>query len=231
MQMYAQVLEIYSTNGFRQMRSCETQLLLTIDDLPKNLNNNLQTDVLFQTLPKLLTWLIIPVYFTNSTIQYGIHGSLLSWLENFLTRRIQHVTVEGHYSSTTNITTGVPQRQHCPGTFTVFYVIINDLPVSIKSNQQQSILCVKVDTCLLKAYNQFYASAVGVWLRFYVMFAGFALRCSAQNNQLLLQCIHAVVGTAISYQIIILSYSTVVLYIGIMKVWGCWPEIITPKPA
>ena len=23
----------------------------------------------------------------------------------------------------------------------------------------------------------------------------------------------------------------VVLYIGIMKVWGFWPEIITPKPA
>jgi len=28
-----------------------------------------------------------------------------------------------------------------------------------------------------------------------------------------------------------LSYSTVVLYIGIMKVWGFWPKIITPKPA
>ena len=28
-----------------------------------------------------------------------------------------------------------------------------------------------------------------------------------------------------------LSYSTVVLYIGIMKVWGFWPEIITPKSA
>jgi len=28
-----------------------------------------------------------------------------------------------------------------------------------------------------------------------------------------------------------LSYSTVVLYIGIMKVWGFWPEIITLKPA
>ena len=27
-----------------------------------------------------------------------------------------------------------------------------------------------------------------------------------------------------------LSYSAVVLYIGIMKVWGFWPEIITPKP-
>ena len=28
-----------------------------------------------------------------------------------------------------------------------------------------------------------------------------------------------------------LSYSTVVLYIGIMKVWRFWPKIITPKPA
>ena len=31
--------------------------------------------------------------------------------------------------------------------------------------------------------------------------------------------------------IAVVSYSTVVLYIGIMKVWGFWPEIITPKPA
>ena len=29
----------------------------------------------------------------------------------------------------------------------------------------------------------------------------------------------------------VLSYSTVVLYIGIMKVWGFWPKIISPKPA
>ena len=29
----------------------------------------------------------------------------------------------------------------------------------------------------------------------------------------------------------VVSYSTVVLYIGIIKVWGFWPEIITPKPA
>ena len=28
-----------------------------------------------------------------------------------------------------------------------------------------------------------------------------------------------------------LSYSTVVLYLGIMIVWGFWPEIITQKPA
>jgi len=27
-----------------------------------------------------------------------------------------------------------------------------------------------------------------------------------------------------------LSYSTVVLYIGIMKVWIFWPKIISPKP-
>ena len=26
-----------------------------------------------------------------------------------------------------------------------------------------------------------------------------------------------------------IPYSTVVLYIGVMKVWGFWPEIISPK--
>ena len=36
----------------------------------------------------------------------------------------------------------------------------------------------------------------------------------------------------LSYSMVVLSYSMVALYnIGIMKVWGFWPKIITPKPA
>ena len=34
-------------HGFHQGRSCETQLLLTVNDFAKNLNRNEQTDVIF----------------------------------------------------------------------------------------------------------------------------------------------------------------------------------------
>ena len=38
------------------------------------------------------------------------------------------------------------------------------------------------------------------------------------------------ISLIVAYQFSI-SYSTVALYIGIMKVWGFWPKILTPKPA
>ena len=39
-------------HGFRQGRSCKTQVLLTINDLAKSLDNNLQTDVIFLDFAK-----------------------------------------------------------------------------------------------------------------------------------------------------------------------------------
>ena len=64
----------------------ETQLAVTIDDLMRNLDNKLQTDVVildfskaFDTVPhdRLL----------HKLESYGIRGRLLQWKENFLTKR------------------------------------------------------------------------------------------------------------------------------------------------
>ena len=63
-------------HGFRSGYSCETQLLITIDDLVKNYDKGIQTDIAildfskaFDTVPhdKLLLKLQ----------SYGIHGTLL----------------------------------------------------------------------------------------------------------------------------------------------------------
>ena len=60
-----------------------------------------------------------------------MRDNLLFWLENFLTRRTQRVTVEGHYSSTTNVTSGIPQGSVLAPL--LFLCFINDLPEGIKS--------------------------------------------------------------------------------------------------
>ena len=115
-------------HGFRQRRSCETQLLLTVQDLAKNLNEGLQTDVIFLDFSKAFdkvdhSCLIHKLNF------YGIRGKLLSWLKDFLTDRYQSVIIEGNQSSTTKVTSGVPQGSVLAPL--LFLCFINDLPENI----------------------------------------------------------------------------------------------------
>jgi len=117
-------------HGFRQRRSCETQLLLTINDLAKNLDNNLQTDVIFLDFSKAFDR-VDHSYLIHKLHHYGIRGNLLTWLENFLTHRTQRVVIDGHSSSTSNVTSGVPQGSVLAPL--LFLCFINDLPDGIRS--------------------------------------------------------------------------------------------------
>ena len=62
---------------------------------------------------------------------YGIRGELLSWLEDFLPDRYQSVIIEGFQSSTTKVTSGVPQGSVLAPL--LFLCFINDLPENIKN--------------------------------------------------------------------------------------------------
>ena len=128
-------------HGFRSGFSCETQLLVTVDDLMKSFDRGKQTDVVildfskaFDTVPhdKLLTKLS----------SFGINGSLLSWFEAFLTKRKMRVVCEGAYSKYAPVDSGVPQ-----GTVLgpiLFLCHINDLPDCVKSQVR-----LFADDCLL----------------------------------------------------------------------------------
>jgi hypothetical protein len=89
-------------HGFSTGYSCETQLALTIDDLARNFDINLQTDIAildfskaFDTVPhnKLLHKLEV----------YGIRGILYQWIKSFLCYRKMRVVVEGHSSSDVHV--------------------------------------------------------------------------------------------------------------------------------
>ena len=74
-------------HGFRKGFSCETQLITTVNDLCKTIEEKKQTDVAildfskaFDTVPhdKLLYKLG----------KYGITGNIHNWLQTFLTRQV-----------------------------------------------------------------------------------------------------------------------------------------------
>ena len=95
-------------HGFRKQRSCESQLILTVQDLAKNIDNRGQTDLIlldfskaFDKVPHKLL-----LYKIN---YYGVCNSTLWWIGDFLGGRTQQVLLEGVTSSTAPVQSGVPQ--------------------------------------------------------------------------------------------------------------------------
>ena len=91
--------------GFRSKHSCETQLLITVNDIAKDIDRNLQVDAAILDFSKAFDRVAHSrlLYKLN---YYGIRGTVL---ESFLHGRTQQVVVEGSRSSTCQVTFGVPQ--------------------------------------------------------------------------------------------------------------------------
>ena len=107
---YLEDQNILSDNqfGFRSKHSCETQLLITVNDIAKDIDRNLQVDAAILDFSKAFDRVAHSrlLYKLN---YYGIRGTVLQWLESFLHGRTQQVVVEGSRSSTCQVTPGVPQ--------------------------------------------------------------------------------------------------------------------------
>ena len=128
-------------HGFRSGHSCESQLIITLNDLLESFDNKDQVDMVildfskaFDTVPhqKLL----------HKIRNYGIDGKINLWLEQFLTNRKQRVLVDGDFSCFGDVLSGVPQ-----GTVLgplLFLLHINDLPSNVKSQVR-----LFADDCLL----------------------------------------------------------------------------------
>ena len=75
-------------------RSCESQLLITANDLSKVLDSREQVDAVILDFSKAFDRvphqrLLLKLH------QYGIKGFLLQWMDHFLTNRSQRVVVDG----------------------------------------------------------------------------------------------------------------------------------------
>ena len=117
-------------HGFQAGKSCETQLILTINDFANCLNNNEQIDAIFLDFSKAFDR-VPHTRLRNKLSFYGIRGPLLQWIRHYLTNRTQKVIIDGISSNPSTVTSGVPQ-----GTVLaplLFLCFVNDIPQLVTS--------------------------------------------------------------------------------------------------
>ena len=128
-------------HGFRSKHSCEAQLFLTTNDLAKAIDNKAQVDMAILDFSKAFDK-VAHTRLKHKLDYYGIRGNLLGWLESFLGNRTQQIVVGGTYSSSSSVSSGVPQGSVLGPV--LFLLYINDIITNINSQ-----LRLFADDCLI----------------------------------------------------------------------------------
>ena len=130
-------------HGFRKKRSCETQLILAVQDLAKGIDAREQHDVILLDFTKAFDK--VPHRRLLYKLQfYGIQGLLNNWIATFLQDRTQQVILEGASSKIADVTSGVPQGSVLGPL--MFLLYINDLPEYLTSDTKVRLFA---DDCML----------------------------------------------------------------------------------
>ena len=121
---------VSSQHGFRRGLSCTTQLVSTVDNIMKLVdeNNTVHAAILdfskaFDKVPHNLL--------VNKLAISNIDICVVKWIADFLSRRLQRVVVEGVESSSLAVTSGVPQGSVLGPSLLLVY--INDISESLKT--------------------------------------------------------------------------------------------------
>lgn len=117
-------------HGFQEKCSCVSQLLECLQDWTLNLDDSIQTDIIYLDFAKAFD--TVPherllIKLKNS----GIRGNALNWIRSFLGNRRQRVVLRNGVSSWLNVKSGVPQGSILGPL--LFLVYVNDMPDNVSS--------------------------------------------------------------------------------------------------
>ena len=118
-------------HGFREKRSCETQLIEFVHDIAFNMQEGIQNDVVVMDFAKAFDKCAHNrlLYKLSS---YGVKGNTLGWIGSFLAGRSQKVALEGKSSSSVAVLSGIPQGSDLGPV--LFLIYINDRPEYVSNS-------------------------------------------------------------------------------------------------
>ena len=122
-------------HGFRKGRSCLSQLLQHHYEILEGLAEGANVDVIYLDYAKAFDKVDHGIL-SQKIKKLGIHGKLGLWLYNFLCNRTQQVMVDGQYSESYPVISGVPQ-----GTVLgplLFLIMIGDVDKDLQSSTLSS---------------------------------------------------------------------------------------------